>query len=53
MKYDVNEIKNGCATKSWVDAYGSNVASNSLIIQITGRPKNVENVDVEEVKNQG
>ena len=51
MMQDVNEVRNVCTLKSWIHIYGSDVVSNSLgIMYVINQEKNVESVDVQELK---
>ncbi|RYA68327.1 hypothetical protein DD595_25590, partial [Enterobacter cloacae complex sp. 4DZ3-17B2] len=52
MSRDVCDMKNVCTNKSWADVCGSNVVSNSSLMQAMVQTKNVENVDVEELKER-
>ncbi|MCO5585645.1 hypothetical protein L7F22_039580 [Adiantum nelumboides] len=52
MSRDVCDMKNVCTNKSWVDVCCSNVDSNSSLMQTMVQTKNVENVDMEELKER-
>ena len=50
MRRDVSEMKNVCTTKSRADVCSSNVVFDSSIMQVMAQTKNVENVDIEQLK---
>ncbi|WP_165349290.1 hypothetical protein, partial [Enterobacter cloacae complex sp. 4DZ1-17B1] len=50
MSQDVYDMKNVRTNKPRDDVCGNNVVSNSSLMQAMAQTKNVENVDVEELK---
>ena len=52
MRRDVSEMKNVCTTKSWACVCGGDVVSNSSITTVMNQEKNVENIDVQELKER-
>ena len=52
MSRDVSEMNNVCTTKSWADVCNSNVLPDFPTMQVMAQTKNVENVDLEELKER-
>ena len=52
MRRDVSEMKNVCTTKSWADVCGGDVLSNSSNMHVMHQEKNIENIDVRELKER-
>ena len=52
MRRDVSEMKNVCTTKSWADVCGGDMLSNSSNIHVTHQEKNIETIDVRELKER-
>ena len=50
MRRDVSEMKNVCTTKSWANVCGGDVVSNSSITHVMNKEKNVDSIDVRDLK---
>ena len=52
VRRDVSEIKNVCTTKSWADVCGGDMVPNSSNMHVTHHEKNMESIDVQELKER-
>ena len=50
MRRDVSEMKNVCTAKSWTNVCGGDVVSNSSITHVMNKEKNVDSIDVRDLK---